>query len=343
MNFHMLTIAIEMQGETQWTQNYSQEGILSEADEIYGEIELSQQIYDITKTIEFERMKRIRQLGGIEFIDERASHSRFEHSIGTYHKACTMIDSLLGNYNNVVTEWDENILNWVKIAALTHDIGHGPFSHTFDNGFIQKKYPSLGWTHEQSSTNVIDHMIDNNNIDLGSEEIDLIQSLIMGTPFSDSVAKDIYSGNSIFGANYAWIFEIGNSLIDSLVSNKRNSIDVDKLDYLKRDATRMGLFDYWFDSEPLERSARIIEGKICYPTTMMKEIHKLFDLRKNMFEKVYVSKDNLSVDIMIWDIFHESDEFYNFKEMISNMDSYIKLTDEISKNKLTNIKKCSFH
>jgi HD superfamily phosphohydrolase len=56
-------------------------------------------------------MKRIRQLGGIEFIDERASHSRFEHSIGTYHKACTMIDSLLGNYNSVVTEWDESILN----------------------------------------------------------------------------------------------------------------------------------------------------------------------------------------------------------------------------------------
>lgn len=63
----------------------------------------------------------------------------------------------------------------------------------------------------------------------------------------------------------------------------------------------------------------------------MEEIHRLFDARKNLFEKVYVNKDNLAVDIMICDIFHESDEYYKYAEIISSMEYYIELTDEISK------------
>lgn len=74
---------------------------------------------------------------------------------------------------------ERDILN-VSIAGLCHDLGHGPFSHVFDNYFIKRIDPSLNWTHEEASSMMFDYMVEQNNIDLEKSDVRLIQDLILG-------------------------------------------------------------------------------------------------------------------------------------------------------------------
>src|SRR5512136_1693479 len=82
----------------------------------------------------FQRLRRIRQLAGAHLVYPGAQHSRFEHSLGTLHIA--------GQAANVLEEkgcLDSNDSKNIRIAALLHDIGHGPFSHLFEEVLQKKK------------------------------------------------------------------------------------------------------------------------------------------------------------------------------------------------------------
>lgn len=118
----------------------------------------------------------------------------------------------------------------VSTAGLCHDIGHGPFSHIFDGKFMPVVRPDLDFTHEEMGARLIDHMIDKNNLDWEREDIRMIQDLITGEyqSYPDEVKP---------------LFDI--------VSNKRNSIDVDKMDYLLRDSYYVGIKEQGADCKRL--------------------------------------------------------------------------------------------
>src|SRR5438309_8907955 len=83
---------------------------------------------DIIDTAVFQRLRRIRQLAGAHLVYPSAQHSRFEHSLGTMHVAGFAGETLLakGYLDN------EDNIQKLRLAALLHDIGHGPFSHLFE-------------------------------------------------------------------------------------------------------------------------------------------------------------------------------------------------------------------
>ena len=66
------------------------------------------------------------------------------------------------------------------LAGLCHDLGHGPFSHTFDSLVIQKLVPGTQWSHEEGSEMLLDDLIDKNNIDIQSDQVSFIKGLIRG-------------------------------------------------------------------------------------------------------------------------------------------------------------------
>ena len=92
---------------------------------------LAQLAWQLINTPEFQRLRRIKQLGVSEFVFPSAVHSRFAHSIGVFHIAREPV-RIIERESDGSRPFDRNRADVATIAALLHDIGHGPFSHTFE-------------------------------------------------------------------------------------------------------------------------------------------------------------------------------------------------------------------
>ena len=94
-----------------------------------GSDEFEQLIWSLINTPEFQRLRRIKQLGFSELVYPGATHTRFSHSVGVYYAA----RELVGLLRNILgSSFSQEKANVAICAALLHDLGHGPFSHTFE-------------------------------------------------------------------------------------------------------------------------------------------------------------------------------------------------------------------
>lgn len=198
-------------------------------DIIHGPIKLSSLAASIIKTSQFERLRDVKQLGPLSYVIPSAKHSRYEHCIGTYHLAGVLFDKLRDTADKSATwasvqdpnqrlryeeAFSDETKEMVQLAGLCHDLGHGPFSHSFD---AVTKHIDETWTHEYQSGVLLKHLTIENKIPLTQEQINLIISLITGDALP-STTKPVP----------AFIFDI--------IANHRNSLDVDKFDYINRDS-----------------------------------------------------------------------------------------------------------
>ena len=103
-------------------------------DPIHDFIRLNSSEQQIIDTPEFQRLRRIKQLSGAHLTYPGAQHTRFEHSIGVMHIAGMAANSLSSK-----RQMPSSDTNDVRLAALLHDIGHGPFSHLFEEVLQKKK------------------------------------------------------------------------------------------------------------------------------------------------------------------------------------------------------------
>ncbi|XP_065817342.1 interaptin isoform X2 [Labrus bergylta] len=143
-------------------------------DPIHGSIELHPLLIKIIDTPQFQRLRFIKQLGGVYFVYPGASHNRFEHSIGVGYLAGKLAEALRSRQPELNIT-DRDVL-CVQIAGLCHDLGHGPFSHLYDGMFLtdalekkekeMRKNGELGemeklekWKHEKGSCDMLDHML----------------------------------------------------------------------------------------------------------------------------------------------------------------------------------------
>ena len=236
-------------------------------DHIHGYIKITRLAQEFIHTMEFQRLRYLHQLGTCHYVFPCATHTRFEHSIGTYYLAGKVLGSLKKNSNRLsiqsylneipelkkhfetsLIDLDDYVCELVKLAALCHDLGHGPFSHVFDDVFIKAAHESLESInkesleyHENRSCALIRNIISKNSKlkeYIRQEEIQFICDLIN--------PKDHHKG---------FIYQI--------VSNNLNGIDVDKFDYIQRDTYTLGL-KYSIDSDRLISDMKVIDNKICF-------------------------------------------------------------------------------
>ena len=141
---------------------------------------------------------------------------------------------------------------------------------------------------------------------------------------SSEILKDIKAKKVIylFYSLEMWIFDI--------INNKRNSIDVDKFDYIMRDTKMMDLSYGVFDHSILLKNARVVDDQICYPDKNAFEVIKLFQSRYELYRDIYNHRTVHSVELLLSDVLLESHNvLYDFTKVIRDPESYSKLSDSI--------------
>ncbi len=267
-------------------------------DHIHGYIKICKDAKKIIDTSEFQRLRNIKQLGCVYYVFPSASHNRFEHSLGVYNLSRKYMDilNLSGEYFN------KKQYKLISIAGLIHDIGHGPYSHNFDE-FIKGK------NHEYRSIEIFKFM--NNKYKLNYSDDDI--------KFINNVIEPNYNVNN-------YLFQI--------ISNK-NGFDVDRVDYMLRDIKMTGIENdnnidnKFFDD--LMNNSMIIHNEIYFKNEMMGYLDKFFEMRKDLYLKICNHKAVRSIEIRVNKLLMFIDKKYKIRECIdkSDWDRFCLLTDSI--------------
>jgi HD superfamily phosphohydrolase len=173
-------------------------------DPVHGYIEPSEQEIRILDTQAMQRLRGIKQLANTHLVFPGATHTRFEHSYGTMHMAGAMAMRIKGLNDN------QDRVRRIRLAALVHDIGHGPFSHVS----------------EDIMSRVIKQDRKFDNVKIALDAIQLVD------PIRTELGKDIDAVLDLLGNKEK--ANIDHDFIDS-------PIDADKLDYLNRDSYYCGV------------------------------------------------------------------------------------------------------
>jgi deoxynucleoside triphosphate triphosphohydrolase SAMHD1 len=193
------------------------------------------------------------------------------------------------------------------IAGLCHDLGHGPFSHTFDSLVIPKITGSREWSHEQASEMLFDDMIDTYHIDMEAHQIKFIKGLIRGER----------------ACNYDidWIYEV--------ISSKKYGLDVDRFDYMMRDPLHTGQVDLVFRPSIYLDNFSIIENEMVYNGKICNKIFEFFNHRYKLFKNIYLNRKGIGFEYMVADLFSLVANDFKFAEAIYDPKMYLKLTNNI--------------
>ena len=302
-------------------------------DPLYGYIGLTRDETRIVDTYTFRRLHMIKQLSHAYLVYPSALHTRFEHSLGCLYMADRMCQELGA---------DQETRKSVRLAALVHDVGHGPFSHLFEN-VLEHVNQGITTPHELITSSII----------LKGEIGDVIE------PRADVIKNLLNPQEKISeNANTATVWS------DIVTSN----LDADKLDYLRRDSYHAGVSYGQFDLERVLYTLRKSPSKpprqsrLCIDSKGIDALESYRLARYLMHAQVYEHHARLVADQMFLQALREaidedviaksdltirngvvSDEFIDFYLGIDDNTVYDRILNSadarISKEILDNIKR----
>ncbi|KKB36479.1 HD domain-containing protein [Bacillus thermotolerans] len=226
-------------------------------------------IWDLIGTKEFQRLRRVRQLGTTYLTFHGAEHSRFNHSLGVYEIVRRIVDDVFRERS----QWNKEDRLLSLCAALLHDVGHGPFSHSFEKVFH------------------VDHEEFTKQIILGDTEVNEVLSKV-DPDFPKQVAE-------VIGKTH------DNKLVVSLISSQ---IDADRMDYLQRDAYFTGVSYGHFDMERILRVMRPREDQVVFKQSGMHAVEDYIMSRYQMYWQVYFHPVTRSAEVLLSKILHRAKE-----------------------------------
>jgi len=269
-------------------------------DSIHGDIKIEGLILKLLETPELQRLYNIKQLGLAHLVFPGAHHTRLEHSLGTYNIASKAANLL---------KLDKNDKELITCAALLHDIGHGPFSHTLES-------------------------ILRNTLD--ADHVDLTEKLILGDYdifyseekefITSPDVHEILIRNNINQREVADIIK-GKAHKKQYLSQLLNSaIDVDQLDYLIRDAYYTGVAYGIIDMERYLQTLTIKNGKLAVIRKGVGVVESILMARALMYSSIYFHKTVRIAELMLSkaiEMINCADPFDFFKmtdaELVSDM------------------------
>ncbi len=233
-------------------------------DPIYGYVYITESEREVIDSYPVQRLRRLRQLAGAEYVYPGANHTRFEHSVGVMYLSGKVVEN--PNISQTVSEED---VEAVRLAGLLHDVGHGPFSHVFEHLLTKK----LGKTHE-----------------------DMTVWIIKNSELKDVLGKLGHNPEYIAEMAAGYLPDRSKAFLNQII---RSSIDVDKLDFVVRDTYHTGAEYGFVDIFRLIHSFDVLDGNLAVDIGALSTLESFIIARIESFKSIYFHRVGRAVQIML--------------------------------------------
>ena len=216
----------------------------------------------IIDTLAVQRLRRIRQLAGAEYVYPAANHTRFEHVLGTMYLAGVVAE-------NLPVQLSSEERQKVRLAALLHDVGHAPFSHLFEPLLV--KY--LNRNHE-----------------------DMSSWIIANSGLTDAIRAQGFEPDEISGLAVGRLAKPDKPFLRQIISS---SFDVDKMDFVVRDSYHTGAGYGSVDVFRLIYTMDVLDGNLAMDITALPTLESLIIARLESFRAIYFHRACRAVQMML--------------------------------------------
>jgi len=260
-------------------------------DPVHGYIRITEAERDVIDTPFLQRLRRIHQLAGAYMVYPGAVHTRFDHVTGAMYVAGELAESLSLWY-----DLSSDSIQEIRLAALLHDVGHGPYSHTFEEVLADK----AATTHE-----------------------DISQRVIRKTSISDMLSKHGFSPKKMSD------FAVGKQSTKPPFMNEiiAGGLSADIMDYLLRDSYFTGVEYGKVDVQRVIDSLRVADKHLAVDNAGLYAFEALLLARYEMFKAVYFHRTVRAAELMLAYSMKLADESLHLTDL-SNIENYLEMTDE---------------
>jgi HD superfamily phosphohydrolase len=233
-------------------------------DPIHGYVNITEAEKQVIDSFPVQRLRRLRQLAGAEYVYPAANHTRFEHCVGVMHLAGLMAENpYLSKYFN------DDEYQMIRIAALLHDVGHGPFSHVFEH--LLAKF--LNKTHE-----------------------DINVWIVQKSELKDIIKKIGYKVDEVAKLSVGWLHKPKRAFMDQII---RSAVDVDKLDFVVRDTYHTGAEYGYVDVIRLIQTLDILDQNLAVDLGALSALESFILARVESFKSIYFHRVGRAAQLML--------------------------------------------
>ena len=233
-------------------------------DPVHGYVYITEVEKEIIDSYPVQRLRRLRQLAGAEYVYPGANHTRFEHSVGVMY----LVGKVTEN-PNISRLLDDEEVELLRLAALLHDVGHGPFSHIFEHLLVKE----LGKTHE-----------------------DMTVWIVQNSELKDLLNKIGYDPEVVGKLAVGVLHKSGKSFLDQIITS---SIDVDKLDFVVRDTYHTGAEYGYIDVFRLIHTLDVLGEDLAVDLGALSALESFLIARMESFKSIYFHRVGRAAQIML--------------------------------------------
>jgi len=260
-------------------------------DPVHGYVYITEAEKQLIDSYPFQRLHRLRQLAGSEFVYSGANHTRFEHSIGVMYLAGKLTENQ--NLSQLLSEEEIQI---VRMAALLHDVGHGPFSHVFEHLLVK----FLNKTHE-----------------------DMTRWIIQKSELRDIISGLGYDPDAIGKLAVGELRRRGKAFLDQII---QSAVDVDKLDFVVRDTYHTGAEYGYVDIFRIIHMLDVLGENLAVDVGALSALESFVLARLESFRSIYFHRVGRAAQIMLATAMEEAKDELGLVDFDSPED-YLALND----------------
>jgi len=283
-------------------------------DPLHGYIKVFPHERCIVDSPPFQRLRRLKQLPAAQYVYPGAVHTRFTHSLGVMHVAGLFAEHLYSKLGIDRAEL-ERLVAIARLLGLLHDIGHGPFSHTFEDHVLSK----YGTNHEIVGGRLVrEHQDLSSCFDRIEKELGVSAKAMGG--MIEAPSAEVWPLTSRVS---------GGVTERSLYYIIKGAYSADLIDYILRDSLYTGAnYGLGLDWVRLAYNSRLVKDRVVLEYKAKDVLDHLLIARLYMFKTVYFHKTARAFDKVIGDLLERADPVVNFGEAVDDLNKYVNLDDE---------------